>query len=107
MLRFMSTILLSAIAVPALAAPPEPVMMTRDGNHYRYTTELKGQLIAIRGEQLDTGEIIDLVVDRQGRVDGMIGATSVSFTVPRERRDSIAAKLASAPLVGAQLAAVR
>jgi len=106
MLRIISTLLLSAVAVPALAAPPEPVTMTRDGNHYRYTSELKGELIAIRGEQLDTGDAIDLIVDPRGRVEGTVGGLQVSFTVPAQSRDRIAAALA-APASDAQLATVR
>ncbi|MEO7786772.1 MAG: hypothetical protein ABIR77_02960 [Sphingomicrobium sp.] len=106
MLRFMSILLLAAIAIPAVAAPSAPVTMTRDGVTYRYTSEVKGKLIVIHGEQLDTGQTIDLIVDSQGRVDGTVGASPVSFTVSKDSRDRIMSTLAAvAP--DAQLATIR
>jgi len=107
MLRFISTMLLAAIAVPALAAPPQPVMMTRDGFHYQYTSQLKGKLIAIRGEDLDNREAINLLVDSEGRVDGTVGGSHVSFNVPKESRDRIVATLIAAPATDSQLATIR
>ena len=101
MLRFVTTIMLSALAaIPATAAPIQPLLMTRDGEHYRYTTELKGDLVAIRGEQLESGEKIDLVLDARGWVDGTVGGSVVRFNVPKAKRDAIVASLAK-PLVAA------
>jgi len=103
MLRIVTTIMLSAFAVvPAVAAPLKPVLLTRDGEHYSYTTELKGDLVAIRGEQLDDGSKIDLVVDSRGRVKGTVGGTPVSFRVPKASRDAIVADLAAPAVVEAQ-----
>jgi len=99
MLRIVTTIMLTAFAaIPAAAAPLKPVLMARDGEHYSYTTELKGNLVAIRGEQLDTGDKIDLVLDARGRVAGTVGGSNVSFRVPQSARDSIVADL-TAPAV--------
>ena len=112
MLRFVTTIMLTAFAaIPAAAAPLQPVLMTRDGVHYSYTTELKGDRVAIRGAQLDNGDKIDLVLDARGRVDGTIGGSYVSFSVPKSARDSIVADLTATAVAqaspDAQLATIK
>ena len=106
MLRIVTTIMLTTLAaIPAAAAPLQPVLMTRDGEHYSYTTELKGDLVAIRGEQLESGDKIDLVLNARGRVDGTVGGSPVSFSVPQASRDSIVADLAAPAVAEAPTAA--
>ncbi|MEO7378864.1 MAG: hypothetical protein ABIV23_02205 [Sphingomicrobium sp.] len=107
MLRFMTTALVAAaIAAPAIAAP-QPVTIDRDGAHFRYTTELtKSGAILIHGQDLQTAEPLDLVVDARGHVDGTIGVAAVSFMVPQAQRDRIFAAL-NAPAAGPELAAIK
>jgi len=96
----------AAIAVPAFAAP-QTATLDRDGAHFSYTTELtKNGSILIRGQDLQTAEPLDLVVDARGHVDGTIGASSVNFMVPQAQRDSIVASLGQ-PVAGAELAAIK
>ena len=107
MLRFVTTALVAAaIAAPAIAAP-QTSTLDRDGAHVRYTTELtKSGAILIHGQDLQSFEPLDLVVDVRGQVDGMIGANTVSFTVPQAQRDNIVAALRQHN-AGAELAAIK
>lgn len=86
--------LFAASAAPALAAPA-PTVITQDGYTFSYTTSLdRHGLVQIRGELLDTGQPIDLVVNKSGYVSGSIGRSNVDFKVPQTTRDSLAESLA-------------
>ncbi|MEO6248817.1 MAG: hypothetical protein ABIO85_09610 [Sphingomicrobium sp.] len=108
MLRLMTTALIAtaALAAPALASA-HPVTFERDGAHYSYTTQLTpAGAVVIRGQQLDTAESFNLVVDTRGHVDGTVGGSTVSFMVPKANRDAIVADLGK-PALDAKLAAIK
>lgn len=77
----------------AHAADVRPSTFENEGQRYEYYSKLKGDSIRIDGVVVDSREKFSLLVKPSGWVTGNFGGRPVSYTVKKETRDRLAAKL--------------
>ncbi|MFL6734753.1 MAG: hypothetical protein ACJ8EY_08655 [Sphingomicrobium sp.] len=95
---FKSIALIAFLIAPmaALAEAPAPQIVSADGQRFEYVTKLTpGDVVAIEGRSIQSGEKFHLTVAPNGSVSGAFGYTSVKFKVAKSRRDRIVAQLRS------------